>query len=301
MQEQTLDNIGIVLRKDTPSIHEKAVHIIKFLLQKNKKIILDEISFSDIEKELHKHDIHTEIMSAPLDMLGEYCDVAMVIGGDGTLLRVARNLVDHEVPIIGIHRGRLGFLTQVTWGNESIQMINSILSGEYIKEARTMLEGIVVRQDKIIYQSLAFNEVTIDRGGKGNLIEFEVYINEEFVYSQYSDGLIISTPTGSTAYSLAAGGPILYATLPALNLVSICPQSISNRPIVVDENSDIKVLIVNSVDSRAYFDGQVLFELCNMDIIQVRKYKKSINLLQPLNYRYFGILRAKLKWGEQLI
>ncbi|MCV2503088.1 MAG: NAD(+)/NADH kinase [Neisseriaceae bacterium] len=301
MSKEQFNNIGIVLRKDTPAIHENTIHIIGFLIAEGKNITLDEVSFNEIGKELIESKIDGKVLAVPLNILGQYSDIVIVIGGDGTLLTVARNIVDYDIPIIGINRGRLGFLTQVPWESESIKTIQEILSGQYIKETRIILEGKIVRGGNVLHESLAMNEVTLSRGGQGNLIQFEVFVNGEFVYTQYSDGLIIATPTGSTAYSLAAGGPILYATLPALNLVPICPQSMTNRPVVIDANSHIEILIVNSVDSRAHFDGQTLFELCNRDIIHVKKHKNSITLLQPEYYRYFDTLRMKLRWGEQLI
>ncbi|QRN41752.1 MAG: NAD kinase [Neisseriaceae bacterium] len=301
MSKENFNDIGIVLRKDTPSIHENTIHIIEFLIAEEKNVTLDEVSFTEIEKELFENKIDDKVLTVPLSTLGQYCDVVIVIGGDGTLLTVARNIVDYNVPVIGVNRGRLGFLTQVTWKNESIQTIKDILSGQYIEERRIMLEGKIIRNSTILHEALVLNEVTISRGGRGNLIKFEVFINGEFVYTQYSDGLIIATPTGSTAYSLAAGGSILYATLPALNLVPICPQSMTNRPVVIDANSHIEVLIIDSVDSRAHFDGQTLFELHNRDIIHVEKHENFITLLQPGYYRYFDTLRMKLRWGQQLV
>ncbi|MCV2509483.1 MAG: NAD(+)/NADH kinase, partial [Neisseriaceae bacterium] len=145
MSKEQFNNIGIVLRKDTPAIHENTIHIIGFLIAEGKNITLDEVSFNEIGKELIESKIDGKVLAVPLNILGQYSDIVIVIGGDGTLLTVARNIVDYDIPIIGINRGRLGFLTQVPWESESIKTIQEILSGQYIKETRIMLEGKIVR------------------------------------------------------------------------------------------------------------------------------------------------------------
>ncbi|MFH4416491.1 MAG: NAD(+)/NADH kinase [Neisseriaceae bacterium] len=300
-EPQRFNRVGIVLRKDTPGIHEQTLELIRYLLKGGKKVFLEDSSFAAIVPRLQKQGILSEVDKTPMNQIGRYSDVVVVIGGDGTLLLVAREIVEEGVPIIGLNRGRLGFLTQVSWETDSMSMLKNILVGRCRREQRTLLEGSVIRDGEVAYRSVALNEVVISRSGLGNLIEFEVFVDDEFVYTQRSDGLIVSTPTGSTAYSLASGGPILYATLPALNLVPICPQSMSNRPVVISETSQVNILIVSGSDARVHFDGSSFFDLKNLDRVQVKKHARSITLLQPPDYSYFNTLRRKLRWGEQLV
>ncbi len=292
------DCIGMVLRKETPYIHEFSIHMVKTLLGLGKQVVLEQQSWQEL-KALFDQELKTKIYPLSLENLNQLAQVVIVIGGDGTLLHVARGLAGCQRPMIGINRGRLGFLTQVKEG--AFEAVLRILSGHYKEEKRILLEAVVQREQKEVFCSLALNEITISRGGQGKLIEFEVFINQEFVYTQRSDGLIIATPTGSTAYCLAAGGPILYATLPAFTLVPICPHSLSNRPVVINDDAKIEVLMVNGGDSRVHFDGNEYVKLRSMDRVTIRKYSSSLTLLQPLDYRYFKTLRQKLHWGEQLV
>jgi probable inorganic polyphosphate/ATP-NAD kinase len=272
--------------------------MVKTLLGLGKQVVLEQQSWQEL-KALFDQELKTKIYPLSLENLNQLAQVVIVIGGDGTLLHVARGLAGCQRPMIGINRGRLGFLTQVKEG--AFEAVLRILSGHYKEEKRILLEAVVQREQKEVFCSLALNEITISRGGQGKLIEFEVFINQEFVYTQRSDGLIIATPTGSTAYCLAAGGPILYATLPAFTLVPICPHSLSNRPVVINDDAKIEVLMVNGGDSRVHFDGNEYVKLRSMDRVTIRKYSSSLTLLQPLDYRYFKTLRQKLHWGEQLV
>ncbi len=176
-----------------------------------------------------------------------------------------------------------------------------MLTGRYLPEERILLECSIGREGQEVKRSLALNDVVLSRGGMGQMIEFEVFINQEFVYTQRSDGLIVSTPTGSTAYALAAGGPILQSTLRALSLVPICPQSMTNRPIAVSDTSEIEVLITKCGDARVHFDGQSFFDIQNLDRIQIHRYRNTLRVLHPIEYQYYKTLRQKLHWGEQLV
>ena len=202
--------------------------------------------------------------------------------------------------LIGINQGHLGFLTQVTRENMFPELA-SMLTGKYLADECLVLEAIVSRDGETIHQALALNDVVLSRGGTGQMIEFEVFVNGEFVYTQRSDGLIVSTPTGSTAYSLAAGGPILQTTLRAFTLVPICPQSMTNRPIVISDNFEIKILITKSRDARLHYDGQSFVDMQSKDIITLRRYHHHLRVLHPTHYQYYKTLRQKLHWGEQLI
>ncbi|MBQ9725811.1 MAG: NAD(+)/NADH kinase, partial [Neisseriaceae bacterium] len=174
------------------------------------------------------------------------------------------------------------------------------LTGKYTVEERIMLEISVMRDDAEIEHALALNDAAFNRGGTGQMIEFEVFIDKEFVYRQRSDGLIVATPTGSTAYSLAAGGAILQPTLRAFTLVPICPQSMSNRPIAVADTGEIEVVLTHG-NARVYFDGQSFCDLQKFDRVIIRRYRNSVRMLQPADYKYFATLRHKLHWSEQIV
>ena len=168
-------------------------------------------------------------------------------------------------------------------------------------EERILLQASVIREEAEITSALALNDVVISRGALGSMIEFEVFVDNQFVYSQRSDGLIISTPTGSTAYSLASGGPILHPTLRAMALVPICPQSLSNRPIAVSDNCEVAFMLTRGLDTRVHFDGQSHCDLMEMDRVIVRSYRNTLKILHPIGYNYYDMLRHKLHWGERLL
>lgn len=289
--------VGIVTRPNTPDIQQTAHTLITFLKQHGFTVCLDEISIE--ERCVYIQDTEgCQIVSKT--ELGKYCDLVIVLGGDGTFLSAAREVAARAVPIIGINQGHLGFLTQIPREN-MIEKLRPVLEGKYRAEERILIEAALVRDGKTIHRALALNDAVLSRGGAGQMIQFEVFINQEFVYTQRSDGLIVSTPTGSTAYSLAAGGPIMQAGLRAFTLVPICPQSMTNRPIAIADTSEIEVLVTQSGDARVHFDGQFFVDVQNLDRITLRRYHNPLRVLHPTDYRYFKTLRQKLHWGEQLV
>lgn len=292
------NNIGIVTRPQTPMIESVVNELMTFLIDEGLNVFIDAASPLDVDTLQMIDEKHGHIITK--EKMGRLCDLVIVLGGDGTLLSVARELAPHRVPLIGVHQGHLGFLTQVP-RMEMLQELAGMLRGNYTPEERIMLEASVLRAHSEVAHSLALNDVVLSRGGLGQMIEFEVFINQEFVYTQRSDGLIVSTPTGSTAYALAAGGPILQPTLRAFSLVPICPQSMSNRPIAVCDTSEIEILITKGNDVRVHFDGQAFFDLEMMDRVRIRRYRNSLRILHPVNYQYYKTLRQKLHWGDQLI
>lgn len=296
MLSSQFQRIGIVCRADTPQAFEPLSKIVDALLKEGLQVYLDE----DNRPELTHLPQLEQCQFASKAELGKLCHLVMVMGGDGTFLSVARKIAPFHVPIIGINVGRLGFLTQVPL-ESLISDLRSILTGKYLPEDLILLESQVKRDGKTIKQSLALNDVVFSRGGLGQMIEFEVFINRQFVYSQRSDGLIVSTPTGSTAYSLAAGGPILQSSMHALALVPICPQSMTNRPIVISDTSEIEVVITKGMDARVHFDGQSFIDLQKLDRISIRRYRNTLRVLHPADYNYYRTLRTKLHWGEQLV
>jgi NAD+ kinase len=226
------------------------------------------------------------------------CDLAIVVGGDGTLLHAARSLIDHDVPLLAINRGRLGFLADIS-PDDMIARLDEILAGYYKEERRYLLHATVIRVNQNIAESDAFNEVVTHVKGSVRMIEVEIYINNRFVNTLRADGLIVSTPTGSTAYALSGGGPILYPSLEAVVLVPICPHTLSNRPIVVDADSHIEVILCqhNTSPARASFDGQADVDLIPNDRISIERKASTLRFIQPQDHDYFQILRAKLRWG----
>lgn len=230
----------------------------------------------------------------PLELIGRSADVAIVMGGDGTMLSVARNLIEDDVPLVGVNRGRFGFLTDLR-AEDMLSEIDKILTGNYVKEPRMLLATQVLRDGKVLHSGYALNDVVIKSGLR--LIELEVEIDRQFVYKQRSDGLILSTPTGTTAYALSAGGPILHPNLEAISLVPICPHTLSNRPIAVNSSSQIEVTLVQFTEAHLSIDGQVQIDLEIGDKISVQRAQKNIFLLHPANYCYFDMLRNKLNWG----
>ncbi len=232
--------------------------------------------------------------------LVQQCDLAIVVGGDGTMLNAARSLADANVPVLGVNLGRLGFLADVS-PNETHQQLTAILGGQYDEEYRSLLHASVIRDQQAVNESDALNDVVIHKWDIARMIELETTIDGRFLNALRADGLIISTPTGSTAYALSGGGPILHPSLPAVVLVPICPHTLSNRPVVVDEKSLIDVVVRGHDADKAQVtcDGQINFALINGDHIRIRRKEKRLRLIHPANHDHFDIMRKKLRWAEQ--
>ncbi len=229
--------------------------------------------------------------------LGEHADLAVVLGGDGSMLNAARNLARFKVPLIGVNQGRLGFMTDITAGS-MLDAMGQILDGKYSVEDRTLLVAEVIREGTKTFSTIALNDVVVNKGAVGRLIEFLVHIDDEFVYDLRADGLIVATPTGSTAYALSSNGPILQPTVPGVALVPICPHTLSNRPIAVSDRSRIEITLKTAVDALLHFDGQPQVELQEGDKVIVRRADHPIRFVHPPGYSYFAMLREKLHWSE---
>jgi NAD+ kinase len=226
-------------------------------------------------------------------------DLAIVIGGDGTMLAAARELVRHHVPLVGINLGRLGFMTDI--GQHDTQVgIGAILEGEYSIEERSLLDCEIRRQGKSALSTIALNEAVIGKGSQGRLIEFELSVDGEFVYALRADGIIVATPTGSTAYALSAQGPILHPAVPALTLVPLNPHTLSARPVSVSDRSVIEIVMVHALDARAHFDGLALADMAEGDRLVLQRSADTVRFVHPPGYRYFATLREKLRWSEVL-
>jgi NAD+ kinase len=226
-------------------------------------------------------------------------DLAIVVGGDGSMLAAARDLVRSRVPLVGINQGRVGFMTDI--GREDMQSgIGAILDGDYALEERTLLDAEILRDGRSVLRTLALNEAVVGKGAQGRLIEFQLSIDGEFVYVLRADGVIVATPTGSTAYAMSAQGPILHPAVPALALVPLNPHTLSARPVSVSDRSLIEISLVRAVDARAHFDGFALTDMQEGDRLVLKRSADTARFVHPPGYRYFATLRQKLRWSEAL-
>jgi NAD+ kinase len=226
-------------------------------------------------------------------------DLAIVLGGDGSMLSAARMLAPSGVPLVGVNQGRLGFMTDIALGAMT-DALARILAGEYATESRTMLAANVSRAGQGVLAMDAMNDVVVSKGATGRLIELMVRIDGQFLYDLRADGLIVATPTGSTAYALSAGGPIIQPGVPALALVPICPHTLSNRPIAVAETATLEITLKRGADARLHFDGQPHFDLAEGDRVEIRRAAHPVRLVHPPGYSYYAMLREKLRWSESL-
>jgi len=229
--------------------------------------------------------------------IGARADLAVVLGGDGSMLSTARALAASGVPLVGINQGRLGFMTDIALGAMTDTMA-SILAGHYTLEPRTMLATEVSRGGDRLVATIALNDTVVGKGASGRLIELIVQIDGQFLYDLRSDGLIIATPTGSTAYALSSGGPIIQPTVPAFALVPISPHTLSNRPIAVADSCTVEVTLKQGSDAQLQCDGQPQIDLVERDRVTVRRAPHTLKLIHPSGYGYYAMLREKLHWSE---
>lgn len=228
--------------------------------------------------------------------LGQNCDIAIVVGGDGTMLGIARQLARFNLPLVGINQGRLGFITDVPIG-QFAETLAPMIAGDFEEERRSMLEGGVWRDGDMIFEGLAMNDVVVSRGATASMVELKVDIGDEFVANIRADGLIVGSPTGSTAYALSAGGPILHPGIGGWVLVPIAPHDLSNRTIVLPDSREITIEIVAGRDASVNFDMQALASLLHGDRITVRRSAHQVRFLHPLGWSYYATLRRKLHWN----
>lgn len=286
--------IGLVGRLGHEATVDSLRRLVDFLEQRDLEIVLDEKTASTLPA--GRHTVHTR------DQLGAECDLIIVVGGDGSMLGVARVMASHHVPVIGVNRGRLGFLTDIL-PEEIEDSLGRVLNGEYTEENRFLIEFEAWRGGQRHPGSCALNDVVLHPGTAAQMIEFELFVNDQFVNSQQSDGLIVATPTGSTAYSLSAGGPIMHPSLNALVLVPMYPHSLSSRPLVIDADSAVRIVVVKQ---RALLplvscDGAVQFTTEPGDEIVIRKKADTLRLIHPPEHNYYQTCRSKLGWGNRLI
>lgn len=285
--------VGVIGKANDHNSHLSLNALLTYLKRKQCRILLEQSLASQHGDAAHQ--------STNLHGIGQNADLAIVVGGDGSMLGAARVLAQYQVAVVGINRGNLGFLTDID--PEDFQpQLDALFAGEYQKEQRFLLEVEVTRQGQQQHLSSAVNEVVLHHSKVAHMMEFEVYLDGNFVFSQRSDGLIIATPTGSTAYSLSGGGPILTPNLDALTLVPMFPHTLSSRPIVVDANSKItlKVSPENSDSLQVSCDSHIVMNLFPGDEVNIRKNPNKLLLIHNKNYNYFNVLRSKLNWGSKL-
>jgi NAD+ kinase len=289
LTSETQKTIALVVRHNTVGIEDPVKGIVAFLQGAGYRVVFE------AETAAHLGMAGIESMS-PAE-IGEAASAAIVMGGDGTMLGIARQLAPYDVPLIGINQGRLGFMTDIPI-ERMIPVLGAILKGEAQAEKRTLLEGRVLRDGVMIACGLAVNDVVVARGAGAGMAELKVTVDQHFMYNQRSDGLIISTPTGSTAYALSAGGPLLHPSLGGIVLVPIAPHALSNRPIVVPDSSEIVVEIVGGRDISVNFDMQTFASLAHGDQIVISRSPNHITFLHPEGWNYYDTLREKLHWNE---
>ena len=283
--------IALIGKYNSRTIDDSLLRLAAFIVERGRKVL--------VETRTAESANATQYTSASLEEIGQQADLAVVLGGDGTMLNIACSLYPYGVPLVGVNLGRLGFLTDVSL-DAMLETMGEIFDGEYQTEERLLLTVTVRRQGENIFEGPAFNDAVVSKGATARLIELEVFIDGQFVYSQRSDGLIVSTPTGSTAYALSAGGPILHPTLQALVLVPICPHTLTNRPIAVNSESTLEILLIRGDDACVHFDNQRHFDLQTNDWVIVRRTPQTVRLLHPLGHSYYDMLREKLHWGKKL-
>ena len=234
-----------------------------------------------------------------LENIHKHSDVVIVLGGDGTFLGVSRILSGTDIPVVGINMGNLGFLTEVT-RKEALQLVDIIANGSYEVENREMLSVKVIRKNKQFCSYDVLNDVVISRGIVSRVVDLSLEINDKQISTFKADGLILATPTGSTAYSLSAGGPIVFPALPLMIITPICPHTLTNRPLVVSNERVVRVRsLTDTTQVHLTLDGQISFDLMAGDVVEVTKSKKSVKFIRSPFRDYFSILKTKLMWGER--
>lgn len=290
---RAFNHIGLAGRLSSEKAQRTTHKIIDFLRQQSIEVVISE----ELAQTLRRDDVpHGDD-----HFVGSNSDLVIVVGGDGSMLGAARSMVNYQVPLLGVNRGRLGFLTDIM-PNEMEEKVLQVLDGDYISETRFMLEMGVMRDGELVGSGHALNDIVLHPGRHLRMIEFELYVDDEFVYSQSSDGLIVSTPTGSTAYALSGGGPLMHPSLDAIGLVPLNAHSLTSRPIVVSAKSDIRLLLGNESVTIMHVacDGQIYQRVRPNDEIHIHKKAHELTLIHPNNHNYYETCRRKLGWGTHL-
>jgi NAD+ kinase len=294
MTISSIKRIGIVLKPHHPDALKTVCELATWLNQRG----ITPIGGPEIERDRVEQQTGCAVEEVAPERLGASADLILVLGGDGTMIATARQIGDAEVPVMGVNFGGLGYLAEFRI-EELYAALESILAGNYRLDRRLMLNVELIRCDEQVTRNRVLNDVVINKSALARIIEIEAYLNQQFVNSFRADGLIVSTPTGSTAYNLSAGGPVIYPSMNAVVITPICPFTLSNRPIVVPDDAVIELCLKTAQEDVALtLDGQVGFPLRIEDRVVIRKSRTTFNLVQPANRNYFDVLRDKLRWGR---
>ena len=286
--------VGIVVKPHQPDALKTICGVVKWLNERGLTLV----GGPELERERIQQETGCNVEVFELEKLAASVDLMLVLGGDGTMIATARMIGDTEVPVLGVNYGGLGYLAEFRI-EELYVALESILSGNYRLDKRVMLAVELLRGDEHVTRNRVLNDVVINKSALARIIEIEAYLNQQFVNSFRADGLIVSTPTGSTAYNLSAGGPVIFPSMNAVVITPICPFTLSNRPIVVPDDAVIELrLKTQQEDVALTLDGQVGFPLKVEDRVVIRKSRATFNLVQPTNRNYFEVLRDKLRWGR---
>jgi NAD+ kinase len=285
---QAFRNVAIFGKPRAEGIREPLLAIARIVEAAGARVLFDlstaeHVGLSGVEA----HTVHA---------IGKLADVAVVLGGDGTMLGIARELAPFRVPLIGINHGRLGFMTDIALDQMAVAL-PAILGGRHETDRRVVLDAEVRRAGQVVYHAMAVNDVVISRGVTGGMVEYTVRVDGVTMYNQRADGVILATPTGSTAYALSADGPILHPSLAGLVLVPVAPQTLSNRAIVLPDDVVVEFEITDVRDASAHFDMQTYSSLVPGDIVRARRSHDLVTLLHPVGYNFFATLRQKLHWS----
>ncbi len=285
---QAFRNVAIFGKPRAENIREPLLAIARAVEAAGARVLFDLATAEQVGLDgVERQTVHA---------IGKQADVAVVLGGDGTMLGIARELAPFRVPLIGINHGRLGFMTDIAL-DQMAETLPAMLGGRYETDRRLVLDAEVRRAGKVAYHAMAVNDVVVSRGVTGGMVEYTVRVDGVTMYNQRADGVILATPTGSTAYALSADGPILYPSLAGLLLVPVAPQTLSNRPIVLPDDAVVEIEITDVRDASAHFDMQAYSSLVPGDIVRARRSHDLVTLLHPIGYNFFATLRQKLHWS----
>ncbi len=282
-------NIALIGKYQSPDVAESVLEIARFLRSQGRNVWMEQGTASSIGGV-------GDYPVATYEQIGAEAHLAVVVGGDGTMLNTARRLAENAVPLVGVNLGRLGFLTDISRANAQARL-GEIIEGRFIEESRFMLDAEVLRGGTRVFSTLALNDVVVNKGELGRMIEFDLAIDGEYVYTQRSDGMIVSTPTGSTAYALSANGPILHPSVGGIALVPLCPHALTARPVTLPDSSRIDISLLLPHDARVHFDGQARYDLRAGDCVRITRSPLALRLLHPVGYSYYAMLREKLHWS----
>lgn len=282
-------NIALIGKYQSPDVAESVLEIARFLRSQGRNVWMEQGTASSIGGV-------GDYPVATYEQIGAEAHLAVVVGGDGTMLNTARRLAENAVPLVGVNLGRLGFLTDISSANAKARL-GEIIEGRFIEESRFMLDAEVLRGGTRVFSTLALNDVVVNKGELGRMIEFDLAIDGEYVYTQRSDGMIVFTPTGLTAYALSANGPILHPSVGGIALVPLCPHALTARPVTLPDSSRIDISLLLPHDARVHFDGQARFDLRAGDCVRVTRSPLALRLLHPVGYSYYAMLREKLHWS----